>query len=80
MSEPVTFKASFPPIQSAIKRDGSGGGMRIQLDIPETEMGQAVMLLAMIQERLQITVEIAQDDHPNGTGTVKRTKAKRRVR
>lgn len=79
MSDPITFKASFPPIQSAVKRDGSGGGMRIQLDIPESEMGQAVMLLALMQSRLKITVEVEQD-HPNGTGTSKWKKATRRVR
>jgi hypothetical protein len=78
MTEPVVFRASFPPIQTAIRRDGSGGGMRISLDIPETEMAQAVMLLALVQERLLVTIEIAQDK-PDGTGTVKRTKAKRRV-
>lgn len=60
--EPVTFLASFPPIQSAIKRSGDSGGMRIQLDIPETEMANAAMLLAMVQHRLRVTVEIVQDD------------------
>ena len=79
MSEPITFRASFPPIQSAIKRSGNNDGLRIQLDIPESDVPQAVMLLAMVQERLLITVEIEQDG-PNGTGTVKRTAAKRRVK
>ena len=56
MSEqPVTFLASFPDIQSAIKvgRDG----MRIQLDIPESEMWAAVNLLAMRGVVLRVTVE-----------------------
>lgn len=77
MMEPITFKASFPAIQSAIKRDGSGGGMRIQLDIPESEMAQAVQLVAMVQNRLTVTVEI---DSDNGTGTPQRSTAKRRIR
>ena len=66
MDDPISFLASFPPIQSAIKRDGSGGGMRIQLDIPESEMSSAVMLLALTQERLRITVEV---DGQTGTKT-----------
>lgn len=53
----VTFLASFPPIQSAIKRGQDG--MRIQLDIPESEMGNAVQLIALMNTVLRITVEIA---------------------
>lgn len=74
----IQFVASLPPIQSAIKRDGSGGGMRIQLDIPESEMMQAVQLLALTQHILKVTIEpIVSDKH--GTGTVKRTEAKKRA-
>ena len=51
----VTFLASFPPIQSAIKRGNDG--MRIQLDIPETEMANAVELLAMMNVVLKVTIE-----------------------
>lgn len=57
MSKAITFLASFPPIQSAIKVDGSGGGMRIQLDIPETEMGEAVALLGLREMVLKVKVE-----------------------
>lgn len=57
MSEPITFAASFPPIQSAIKsgRDGA----RIQLDIPASELPAIVRLLALAAEdsELKITVE-----------------------
>lgn len=53
----LTFLASFPPIQSAIKVGNEG--MRIQFDVPETEMGNAVGLLAMREKVLKITVEIA---------------------
>lgn len=61
MSERVTFLASFPPIQSAIKRSGNGDGMRVQIDIPETEMGNAAMLLAWTQNRLRVTIEVVAD-------------------
>jgi hypothetical protein len=57
MSDEIRFLATFPPIQSAIKVDGSGGGMRIQLDIPESEIGQATLLLGMREQILDITVK-----------------------
>lgn len=49
-----TFLASFPCIQSAIKIGPDG--MRIQLDIPESEMGEAVKLLAWRDQVLQVTI------------------------
>jgi hypothetical protein len=52
-----TFLASFPPIMTAIKVFGSGDGMRIQLDIPESEMGNALELLTMRQCVLRVTIE-----------------------
>ena len=55
-SDKVSFLATFPAISSAIKVDGAGG-MRIQLDIPESEMSEAVKLLLYRQSVLNITVE-----------------------
>ena len=60
-SEAITFLASFPPIQAAVKVAGNGDGMRIQLDIPETEMASAVHLLTMRECVLRVTVEREQD-------------------
>ena len=57
----VTFLASFPPIQSAIKRGNDG--MRIQLDIPESEMVNAVELLAMMNVVLKVTIEGLKNNH-----------------
>ena len=57
----VTFLASFPPIMSAIKVTGTGDGMRVQLDIPEPEMAEAVKLLAWREMVLRVTVEPDQD-------------------
>jgi hypothetical protein len=51
----VTFRAVFPSTQSAVRVHGSGG-MRIQLDIPESEMSRAVELLAWRQKVLVVTV------------------------
>lgn len=56
MSETATFRATFPSIQSAIKVHGDGNGMRIQLDIPESEMAEAVKLLAWRQRVLKVEV------------------------
>lgn len=56
----VEFVASFPPILSAIKVDGQGG-MRIQLDVPETEMGNAAMIILWRQMRLKVRIEVLQD-------------------
>lgn len=81
--ESVTFLASFPAIQSAIKVDGSGG-MRIQLDIPESEMGRAIKLMLYRQIVIQVTVKPYVQENPttdnrNGDRTPKRSAAKRRV-
>lgn len=56
MGESVTFLASFPAIQSAIKVYGDKQGCRIQLDIPESEMGAAIELLLWRERVLEITV------------------------
>jgi hypothetical protein len=60
----VSFRATMPPIQSAIKINGNGDGMRIQLDIPEIEIPNAVNLLAMRGKIL--LVEIVAVDSDNG--------------
>jgi hypothetical protein len=52
----VTLLASFPPIQSAIKVAGNGDGMRIQLDIPESEVEKAEALLRWRGELLVVTI------------------------
>lgn len=53
----ITFLASMPPIQSAVKVSGDGNGMRIQLDVPEKEMANAVELLALRGVVLRVTIE-----------------------
>ena len=56
MPESATFRASIPPIMSGIKTGGDG--MRLQLDIPETDMPEAAKLLLMRGKRLLVTVEV----------------------
>lgn len=59
----ATFRAAFPPIQSAIKIYGNGDGLRFQLDVPESDMGEAVKLLGMRGKVLRVViVEEAKDD------------------
>ena len=56
MADSATFRAAFPSIQTAIKVAGSGNGMRVQLDIPESEMSEAVKLLLWRQRVLVVTI------------------------
>ena len=51
----ATFRASIPPIMSGIKTGGDG--MRFQLDVPESDMAEAVKLLTMRGMVLVVTVE-----------------------
>ena len=55
--EPATFLAAFPAIQSAIKIYGDRQGMRLQFDVPESEMGEAVKLLMWRECILKVTIE-----------------------
>lgn len=55
----ATFRASIPPIMSGIKTGGDG--MRVQFDIPESDIGEAVKLLAMRGQVLLVTVEAVEN-------------------
>ncbi len=80
--KPITFIASFPAIQSAIIISGDGTGLRLKLDIPETDLLQALSILAMRQTAFKVTIEPIPHEQKqttsDGTPTVKRTTAKRR--
>ena len=52
--KPIVFKASFAPMQSAIKVGDDG--MRITLDIPESELSQALLLIALRGKVMQVTI------------------------
>jgi len=58
----VSFLASFPPIQSAIKLDGRDGA-RIQLDIPENEMGNFIKIMMWKGEVFRVTIERIKQDN-----------------
>jgi hypothetical protein len=67
MGDSATFLAAFPTIQSAIKIYGDRQGMRIQLDIPESEMAEALKLLMWREQVLQVTIGPEQDGDSTGT-------------
>ena len=60
-NEPVTFLATIPPIQTAIKVAGDGGA-RVQLDIPESELPAIARLLLARGKVLRVTVEAEQEE------------------
>lgn len=78
--EPADFLASFPMIQSAIKVSGDGG-MRIQLDIPESQLGNALGVVAWRNVVLRVKIwPVANETIGNGEHrTVSRHPAKRRI-
>ena len=51
----ATLRASLPPIMSAIK--AGGDGMRVQFDIPESDMAEAIKLMQWRGVVLKITIE-----------------------
>lgn len=54
--ESITFHASISPVATAIKVDGQGGGARVQIDIPESDMMEVVKLTALRETSLIVTV------------------------
>lgn len=55
--ESITFRASFPAIQSAIVISGDGSGVRIKLDIPEVDLLPFLHTLAMRQTAFKVIIE-----------------------
>jgi len=78
MDEPVSFLATFPLIQSAIKVAGDGGA-RVQLDIPESELPAIARLLMLRGVVLRVIVEPEQvQESSTHGGTKTRQRAARR--
>ena len=55
----VTFRASVPPMETAIKIHGEGGA-RLQLDIAESDLGGFLPALAMRGKQLAVTLKEAE--------------------
>jgi hypothetical protein len=62
-ADSITFLATIPPLQSAIQIHGGGDGMRVKLEIPESEMANAVELLTMREAVLKVTVAVDDDGY-----------------
>jgi hypothetical protein len=54
----VTFPATIPPTETAIKIHGEGGA-RMIIDIAESDLGAFLPALAMRGKRLRVTLEEA---------------------
>jgi hypothetical protein len=54
----AVFIATIPPIMTGIK--AGADGMRFQMDVAETEMGEAVKLIGMKGKQLKVTVQVVQ--------------------
>ena len=55
----VSFPATIPPMETAIKIHGEGGA-RLQIDLAESDMGAFLPSLVMRMKRLKVTLEEAE--------------------
>ena len=60
-SRKVTFPATIPMTETAIKIHGEGGA-RLQLDISETNLGAFLPALVMRGKRLVVTLESEEEN------------------
>ena len=60
--ELMTFRASIPPIGSAVRLDGAGDGMRLQLDIPGSDVEGALALWRAMAGRSFRVVIVRDED------------------
>ena len=56
--EAICFVASLPDIGGAIRISGAGNGARIQLDIPQSDIAEAVRMTMVQGQLLRVTVEV----------------------
>ena len=61
MTKSVSFTASIPPIETAIKIHGDGGA-RLILDIAESDLGAFLPAFAMRGKRLKVILEYTGED------------------
>ena len=73
-SPPITFTAAFPAIASAIIVSGDGNGLRLKLDVPETDLLAALHTLALRQTAFQVTITPLDDDASSTIGGLKKPK------
>lgn len=54
--EDISFKATIPSNQTAIQVHG-GGGARVTLEIPESEIGNYIRIVQMRDNVLQVSIK-----------------------
>lgn len=64
-SDAVTFLATIAPLQSGIQITGDKAGMRLKIDVPESEMGKALSLLMWRECVLEVTVRPQRESSGN---------------
>lgn len=52
----IKFIGTLPPIQSAFQVHGLGDGVRIQIEIPKSDLAEAVKLLTLTGKRMKFEV------------------------
>ena len=57
----IEFMASLPDIQSAISIGGDGA-TRVKLDIPESELAEAVKLVMLKGQAFKVKIETVEQD------------------
>ena len=63
MTDTATFRATLPPILSAIRMAGDGG-MRVMFDIAESDMPEALKLLMWKGSVLVVTIKPSDEWEP----------------
>lgn len=58
----IEFIASLPDIQSAISIGGDGA-TRVKLDIPESELAEAVKLVMLKGQAFRVKIETIEQEH-----------------
>ena len=53
----IQFLATLPAIQSALNISGGGDGARIKLDIPQTDLAEAIKLSLLQGKVFKVTIE-----------------------
>lgn len=62
MSRTISFRGYLPPIQSAITFSGNGDGARVKIDIPGSDIPEALKLLALTGKAFKVTIEPLEED------------------
>jgi hypothetical protein len=77
MAEPISFLASLPQIQSAIRFAGDGS-VRVQLEVPASERANVVPLIALNDCVLEVTIKVRVEESQSFGETEARSRTAKR--